>query len=246
MLNQPTLHKLYALRLAAMAEAWEAQQRDPALQELGFDERLGLLVEAEHLARENRRIQRNLKKATLRESAACLEDVRTGAKRGIERAQVQQLATCRWVREHQNVLITGPTGVGKSFLASALGQSAIRGGYRVLYRRVPRLFEELALARAEGTYSKMLADLLKHDVLVLDDLGLAIPKAAQRHDLLEVIEDRDGRAATVVTSQLPISKWYAWLDDATLADAILDRLVHGAYKVDLKGESQRKQRSKTD
>ena len=136
--------------------------------------------------------------------------------------------------------------MGKSYLACALGQAAVRRGHRVAYRRVPRLFEELALARADGTYNKLLADLLKHDVLILDDLGLAVPKAAQRHDLLEVLEDRDGRASTIVTSQLPVSKWYEWLDDPTLADAILDRLVHAAYKVELKGESGRKNRARKD
>lgn len=246
MLNEPSLQKLYDLRLAAMAEAWQEQEKDPQIHQLTFNERLAFLIDAEHLARENRRIQRNMKRAHLRDPTACLEDVRTGSRRGIEKAQVGQLASCRWVTEHQNILITGPTGVGKSYLASALGQTAVRKGFRVAYRRVPRLFEELAIARAEGSYARLLADLLKHEVLVLDDLGLAIPKTAQRHDLLEVLEDRDGRAATVVTSQLPTENWYTWLEDPTLADAILDRLLSGAYKVQLKGESQRKQRTKSE
>ena len=243
MLTEQTMKKLVALRLTTMADAWEAQQRDPSLQDLSFDDRFGLLVDAEHLAKENRRISRNMKQASLRISDAALEDLRTGPARGLDKAQVRQLQNCRWVKDHQNVLITGPTGVGKSYLACALGQAAVRNGYRVGFRRIPRLFEELALARAEGTYAKLMADLRKRDVLILDDLGLALPKSAQRHDLLEVLEDRDGQASTIVTSQLPVNKWYEWLDDATLADAILDRLVHGAYKFELKGESQRKTRT---
>ena len=246
MLTEEIMQKLHNLRLAAMAEAWRAQQSDPAINELSFDERFGLLVDTEHLARENRRIARNMKQAKLRESTACLEDVKTGPQHGIDKALVRQFASCRWVKDHRCILITGATGVGKSYLACALGQAAVRRGHRVAYRRVPRLFEELALARADGTYNKLLADLLKHDVLILDDLGLAVPKAAQRHDLLEVLEDRDGRASTIVTSQLPVSKWYEWLDDPTLADAILDRLVHAAYKVELKGESGRKNRARKD
>lgn len=245
MLNQPTLDKLYALRLAAMAEAWVAQQKDADMASAGFDERLALLVDAEYIARENRRVARNLKQAKLRISDACLEDVQTSARRGLDRARLRQLGSCTWVTEHINVLINGATGVGKSYLACALGQAACRKGHRVAYRRVPRLFEELALARADGTYAKVLANLQKQEVLILDDLGLAAPKASQRHDLLEVLEDRYGRTSTVVTSQLPLSKWHDWLGDPTLADAILDRLVHNAYKFDLKGDSRRKNR-KTD
>ena len=244
MLNEPTLQKLQALRLSAMADAWIEQQRNTSSAELSFDERFALIVDAEHVARENRRITRNLKQAKLRDSTATLEDVKTGPNVGIDAATVRQLASCRWVHDHQNVLITGKTGVGKSYLACALGQAACRKGHRVAYRRVSRIFEELALARAEGTYAKVLSDLLKHDVLILDDLGLAVPKSAQRHDLLEVLEDRDGRASTVVTSQLPVSKWYEWVNDPTLADAILDRIIHGAYKLELKGDSKRKNRAK--
>ena len=244
MLNESTLQKLQALRLSAMADTWIEQQKNASSSELSFDERFALIVDAEYIARENRRITRNLKQAKLRDSTATLEDVQTGPSKGVDVATIRQLASCRWIHDHQSILITGPTGVGKSYLACALGQAACRKGHRVAYRRVPRIFEELALARAEGTYTRVLSDLLKHDVLILDDLGLAVPKAAQRHDLLEVLEDRDGRASTVVTSQLPVPKWYEWLNDPTLADAILDRIVHGAYKLELKGESKRKTRAK--
>jgi DNA replication protein DnaC len=169
--------------------------------------------------------------------------VKTSAQRGIDKSLLRQLATCTWIVEHLNVLITGPTGVGKSYLASALGQAACRSGRRVAYRRVPRLFDELALARAEGTYARTLARLAKADVLVLDDLGLGVPTETQRHDLLEVLEDRYGRLSTVITSQLEIKKWHEWVGDPTVADAILDRVVHNAYKLELNGPSGRKEKA---
>ena len=243
MLNEPTLEKLHTLRLRSMADAWQGQQRDTSAGALSFDERFALLVDAEYLARDNRRLARLLKDAELRIPSACIEDVDTAAARGVDRALLRQLATCTWVREHLNVLVTGPTGVGKSYLASALGQAACRRALRVTYRRVPRLFDEIALTRADGTYAKLLSRLAKADLLVLDDLGMGTPTESQRHDLLEVMEDRYGRTATVVTSQLPIAKWHDWIGDPTVADAILDRLVHNAYKLDLRGNSKRKEKT---
>lgn len=240
MLLEPTIEKLHELRLATMADAWQQQQRDANVGTLSFDERFTLLVDAEYQARDNRRLSRLLKDAQLRIPQACVEDVATSPGRGLEKAMLRQLASCGWVAEHLNVLVTGGTGVGKSFLACALGQSACRKGLRVLYRRVPRLLDELALARAEGSHARLLAKLAKLDVLVLDDWGLGVPKDSQRHDLLEVIEDRYGRVSTVITSQLPRDKWHEWIGDPTIADAILDRLVNNAYKVDLKGHSRRK------
>lgn len=241
MLNEPTIEKLHALRLRSMADAWLAQQRDTTLGALTFDERFAMLVDAEHLARDNRRLGRLLKDAELRIPNACIEDVDTTGARGLDRAMVRQLGSCTWVAEHLNILITGATGVGKSYIASALGQAACRRRLRVVYRRVPRLFDEIALARADGSYSRLLSRLAKANVLVLDDLGLGTTTESQRHDLLEVIEDRYGRAATVVTSQLPIPKWHEWIGDPTVADAVLDRLVHNAYKLDLRGNSKRKE-----
>lgn len=237
MLQSPTIEKLNDLRLSTMAEAWQSQQRDAKIGALSFDERFSLLVDAEYQARDNRRLTRLLKDAQLRIPQASVEDVEASSARGIDKAMLRQLSSCAWVGEHLNVLIAGATGVGKSYLACALGQSACRKGLRVLYRRVPRLLDELALARAEGSYARLLA---KADVLVLDDWGLGTPKDAQRHDLLEVIEDRYGRVSTVVTSQLPIPNWHEWIGDPSLADAILDRLVNNAYKIELKGNSRRR------
>lgn len=246
MLNEPTVEKLHSLRLRSMADAWKTQQRDATAGALSFDERFAMLVDAEYLARDNRRLARLLKDAELRIPGACIEDVDTTAARGVDRAMLRQLATCGWIREHLNVLVTGPTGVGKSYLASALGQAACRKGLRVMYRRVPRLFDEIALTRADGSYARLLGRFAKADLLVLDDLGMGTPTEAQRHDLLEVMEDRYGRSGTVVTSQLPIAKWHEWIGDPTVADAVLDRLVHNAYKLELKGNSKRKEKTQTN
>ena len=235
-----TIDRLRTLHLSAMADAYLAQQQDTAVAGLGFDERLSILVDAEHLFRGNRALTRRLKEAKLRLAHACLEDLDPSPRRGLERALVRQLATSRWIAEHQHVLICGATGVGKTYLACALAQQACRQGYRALYRRVPRLFEELALARADGSYAVGLARLARIDVLVLDDWGLAPLTAAQRQDLLELLEDRDGSRSTVITSQLPREQWHDYLGEPTLADAILDRLVHRAFTITLTGPSRRK------
>lgn len=243
MLKQPTLEKLNALRLSVMARAWEEQERVPKVADLSFDERFAMLVDAEHLARDNRRLARMLRDANLRLREACIEDVKALPERGLPQAKLLQLGQGNWIAEHLNVLITGATGVGKSYLGCALGQLACRRGYRVAYHRVPRFFEEVSLSKADGTYPKLMANLAKADVLILDDFGLGTLREAQRHDLLEVLEDRYGDRSTIVTSQLPISKWHEWVNDPTLADAILDRLVHNAYKIELKGPSGRKEKA---
>jgi DNA replication protein DnaC len=210
------------------------------LSSLSFDERFAMLVDAEHLSRDNRRIKTLLKDAELRIGEACLEGVDSSAQRGLDKGMLRQMQSCAWVEQHLNVLITGMTGTGKSYLACALGQTACRRGLRVIYRRVPRLFDELALAKADGSYIKVMRKLGRAQVLILDDLGLGNPTQAQRHDLLEVLEDRYAACATVVTSQLPREKWHEWIGEPTVADAILDRLVHNAYKINLDGASRRK------
>ncbi|MGN6107684.1 MAG: IS21-like element helper ATPase IstB [Kofleriaceae bacterium] len=246
MLTEPTIEKLKTLHLYAMANAWQAQRNDPAMAELDFDGRFGLLVDAEHLARDNKRIARLLREAKLRLPNACLEDIDHAPKRDLDRALIRQLSSGRWIADHANVLITGMTGVGKSYIACALAQQACRAGFRALYRRVPRLFEELALAHADGTYTRLLGRLAKVDVLVLDDWGLAPLKDQERRDLLEVFEDRHGLRSTIITSQLPVGKWHDHLGDPTIADAVLDRVVHNAHRITLKGPSRRKESEITE
>ena len=241
MLKEPTLEKLKALRLDAMAAAWTAQHASPDIASLAFDERLGLLVDAEWLSRENKRIERALREAKLRLSSACIEDIDYAARRELDRSVVRQLATCRWVGEHQNVLITGKTGTGKTYLACALAQQACRQGYRALYRRAPRLYQELALARADGTYQRALAKLARVDVLVIDDWAMAPLAAEQRQDLLEILEDRYGNRSTIIASQLDTKRYHDYLGDPTVADAVCDRLLHNAHRLVLQGPSRRKE-----
>jgi len=240
MLNEPTLEQLRGLKLNAMVTAWQEQTQQAAMQSLGFDERFALLVDAEWRQRENQRLVRVLKDAKLKLSQACIEDIDYSARRELDRAVMRQLATCTWVQEHHNVLITGATGVGKTFVACALAQQACRRGYKALYRRASRLGDEFHLARADGTYARLLARLARTDVLVIDDWGLAPVQPQERQDLLEILEDRHGSHSTIFTSQLPVPTWHAHIADPTLADAICDRLVHNAHRLALKGPSRRK------
>lgn len=246
MLTEPTLEKLKTMRLDALAAAWAVQQKDPETQRLSFDERLGMLIDAEWLARENKRLGRLLKEAKLRIGNACVEDIDYPPKRELEKSTIRQLATCRWIAEHQNIVITGATGTGKTYLACALAQQACRKGYRAMYRRATRLNEELTLAHADGTYSIVLSRFARADVLVIDDWGLAPPKDQERRDLLEIAEDRYGDRSTILTSQVPPAKWHDHIGDPTVADAVCDRLLHNAHRIVLKGPSRRKEDSGTD
>lgn len=240
MLTEPTIEKLHALRLGAMAAAWAAQREDPKSHEIDFDSRFGMLVDAEHLSRDNKRLARALREAKLRIPNACVEDIDFSAKRELDRPLIRQLGTCGWIGLHANVIITGATGTGKSYVACALAQQACRSGFRALYRRVPRLLEELALAHADGTYTRLLGRLAKVDVLVLDDWGLAPLREQERRDMLEIFDDRHGTRSAILTSQLPVEKWHDYVADPTIADALLDRVVHNAHRVKLKGPSRRK------
>lgn len=239
MLNHPTLDKLQTLRLSGMLKAFNEQQQMPEIDSLGFEERLGLLIDREVTERENRRLGSRLKKAKLRH-CCCVEDLDFKTSRGLDKSLILSLAACTWIARGINVLISGPTGVGKSYLACALAHKACLEGYSAIYLRLPRLFEELRLAKADGRYGKLMLDYAKTNLLVLDDWGLTPMTDLQRRDLLELLEDRYGRKSTIVTSQLPVTLWHEAIGDPTLADAILDRLVHNAHKIELKGESMRK------
>lgn len=239
MLIHPTLEKLTALRLEGMAQALAEQLQMRDLEGLGFEERLGLLVDREMTERQNRKLRIRLKKAHLRLNAV-VEDIDFRSPRGLDKSMILSLSSCRWVAEHHNVLITGPTGVGKSYLACALAQKACREGYRAQYYRMPRLLQDLAIARVDGRYGKILVNLLKQDVLVIDDWGLAPLDDPSRRDVLEILEDRYNCRSTIISSQLPVAAWHEMIGDRTLADAIMDRLVHQAYQLNMKGESMRK------
>lgn len=239
MLIHPTLEKLHALKLSGMAKALEEQLQMSDLGALTFEERLGLLVDRETTERRNRKLRTSLKKAKLRIMAS-LEDLDYRTPRGLDKSLMLRLSSCQWIEGHHNVLITGPTGVGKSFVACSLGHKACREGYRTLYFRLSRLLQELAMARGDGRYGRVLTNLAKTDLLIIDDWGLTTLDDHGRRDILEILEDRYNIRSTVVTSQLPVSHWHEVVGDPTLADAILDRLVHNAYKISLKGESMRK------
>ena len=243
MLYHPTLDKLKMLKFGGMSHALEEQMQCPDMSQLSFEERLGLLIDREITERDNRRLTNRLRQARLKQQA-CLEDIDYQATRGLDKALLLKLSDCQWVKKSLNILITGPTGVGKSWIACALAQKACREGYTAWYQRLPRLLQELPLAKGDGSYAKLMARLAKTDVLVLDDWGLSKLTAEQRRDLLEILEDRHGSRATVITSQLPLDQWHGIIGDATLADAIMDRLVHNAYKINLRGESMRKKQSK--
>ena len=245
MLTQPTIEKLNAMKLTAMAKAFADQMQCPDITQLTFEERFGLIVDHQMTDLENRRMQNRLKKAKLR-LPACLEDLDFKQGRGLDRATVMSLALNQWVTSHHNILVTGPTGAGKSYLACALAQKACRDGYTTLYQRVPRLLQEIAVSRLDGRYAKLIASISKCEVLILDDLLISPLTREEQRELLEIVEERYDRKATIVTSQLPVKAWHDAMQDPTLADAILDRLVHNAYKLELKGESMRRKRSMLD
>jgi DNA replication protein DnaC len=242
MLVHPILEKLQALRFYGMLKALEEQMQIPDIDKLSFEERLGLMVDREMTERENRRFNTRVRKAKLRQNA-CVEDIDFRHKRGLDKAMFMQLADCQWIKETNNVLIIGPTGVGKTYLACALAHKACQKGWSALYFRLSRLLQELNIGKADGRYDNILKNLAKTQLMVIDDWGLRKLVKDQSHDLLEILEDRHGLKSTLVTSQIPIENWHEIIGDPTMADAILDRLVHNAYRITLKGESMRKKKS---
>ena len=246
MLNEQTLTQLKNLRLDGMVAALSDHATSRAAAELRFEERLALLVQREIDWRDDKRLTRLLKAAKLKVSAACIEDINRRASRGLDRHLITALAGCDWVRHARTILITGATGTGKTWLSCALAQQAARQGFTVLYTRTTRLLQELRVAHGDGSFSRRLAALARIDVLVLDDFAGAPMEAAERTDLLELLDDRVGAKATLITSQLAVKAWHAWLDDPTVADAILDRIVHSSHRIALKGASLRKPEGQAD
>jgi DNA replication protein DnaC len=242
MMNEETYRQLNDMKMYELAKSFSEYLDRAEKDELSFEERFGIMVEQEWIARQERRLKNRLSKAKLREEA-CVEDIDYRHPRGLDRSVIQRLALGRWVANHEHVIITGKTGLGKTWLACALSNNACRQGATSLYYRMPRLLHDLYVAHADGTYPKVMNKLVKIDVLILDDLGLAVLNDTERRDLLEVIEDRQGRRSTIVTSQLEVKHWHEVIGEPTIADAILDRLISSAHQIKLKGESMRQNRT---
>jgi DNA replication protein DnaC len=242
MLYTQTLEKLQALRLEGMVQALEEQRRQNEIVHLDFEARLALLVERQWLWKENRGLAIRLKNAQLKIHAS-LEDLDYRTSRGLKRAQMDQLRASQWVKDHRNCLITGPTGSGKTYLACALGHQACREGYRTIYYYAPKLFRALETAQAEGSLLSLLKKLARASLIIIDDLGISSVAGKLYREFLEILDDRQGQGATLITSQFPLAQWHEVIADPTVADAILDRLVHNAYRLELKGESLRKNKT---
>jgi DNA replication protein DnaC len=242
MLQEPMMEKLLAMRLHGMADALKTQEQDPGARELSFLERLGLLVDHQWNWRQNQALARRLQAAKLRGNA-CVEEIDYRAARGLDKGVIRALAQeSAWVRNHEHIFVLGPTGVGKSFVASALAQKACRDGYSALYTRAAALFRDLAIARADGSLRLMLAKLSRIDLLVIDDWAMAPLSEPERRDFWEICEDRYQTRSMILTSQLPVSRWHEQIGDPTVADGILDRLVHNAHRLEMRGDSMRKKR----
>lgn len=242
MSQNQTIEKLQRLKFKGMGKAFEEQLQMPQVKELSFEERFSFLVDRELTERENRKLTNRLRKAQLKENA-CIEDIDFKSSRGIEKSGILSLSDCEWIRRKQNIIISGATGVGKTYLACALAQKACREGFSASYYRISRLFEELAISKGDGRYIKILEKIAKSDVLVLDDFGISVLDKNEREGLLEIVEDRYKIRSTIIASQTPIEKWHEIIQDPTIADAILDRLVHNSHKIKIKGNSMRKEQN---
>jgi len=242
MLTIPTVERLRELKFYGMAKAFEEQLSCVEYEGLSFEERMSLMVDREVTEREDRRLKSRLKQAKFRQNA-CMEDIDYSQARGLDKSLIASLSGCRWIKEHLNVIITGATGVGKSFIACALGHRACMEGYRTSYFRAPRLFQELSVAKGDGRYAKMMNAIAKSHLLIIDDWGLSALTEPEQRDLLEILDERHGIHSTIMSGQLPVEHWHETISNPTLADAILDRLIHNAYKINLKGESMRKKKT---
>ena len=243
MLNQPTLDKLQTMKLHGMASAFRLQLETTDTAQLSFEERFALLVDQQWLWKENRALERRLRTSKLKERGV-VENIDYQHPRGLDRKLMRTLAASEWVKQHQNLLLIGPTGIGKTWLACALAQKACRDGYTILHKRAAELFRELSVAHADGSFGRLLLRLSRIDILVLDDFAMAPLKDSERRDFLELCDDRYQRRSTILTSQVPLAHWHEQIGDPTLADSILDRLVHNAYRLELSGESMRKKRNR--
>jgi DNA replication protein DnaC len=243
MLNQPTLEKLQIMKLHGMAEAFRAQSETIDTGQLSFEERFALLVDQQWLWKENRALARRLRAARLKEKGV-IEDINYQHPRGLDRKLMRTLATSEWVRQHQHILLLGPTGIGKTWLACALAQKACRDGFTILHKRAAELFRDLAVAHVDGSFGRLLTKLSRIDILLLDDFAMAPLKDSERRDFLEICDDRYQRRSLILTSQMPLAHWHEQIGDVTVADSILDRIVHNAYRLELNGESMRKNRGR--
>lgn len=239
MLNYQTIEKLSSMRLSSMGREYRRQLENTDAANLSFEERFGMLVDAEWLARTNSRLNRLLRLANLRIPGACLEDLDYEPCRKLDKSYVARLADCAWIHEHRNLIITGATGTGKTYFVSAFGNAACRQGLKTKYFRVTRLLTDLSIGRGDGSYNKIMRDLKKTDLLILDDWGMTVLDPLAGRELLEVVEDRFGYRSTIIAGQLPVKEWHALFEDSTVADAVLDRLVHNAYRFNLHGPSKR-------
>jgi len=239
MLNEQTVVKMQNMKLTGMAQAFNELLNNPKKPDLTHEEFVGLLLDAELTSRENRKMQRLLANAKLKHQAY-LEDIDYRHQRGLHKQTVLELSKCKWIENHQNVLVSGPTGVGKTYIACAVGNAVCRAGSTVFYIRAPKLFTMMFAARADGTYLKLIAKLAKFNLLIIDDIGLNPMNETERKDLLEIVEERHLSSSTIVASQIPIKDWYQIIGDPTIADAVCDRLLHNAFRIELKGESMRK------
>ena len=242
MLTNPTLEKIKELKLFGMAKAFSEQIERKEYGKLSFDERLGFLIDRENIERENKRLTTRLRTAKLKQNA-CMEDIDYQHPRKLDKSLMLSLLSCGWIKDKLNILITGLTGVGKTYIACALGHRACMEGYKVLYFRASRLFHDLAIAHGDGRYNKIMNSISKADLLIIDDWGLSVLTDQNRNDFLEILEDRHSIHSTIIAGQLPVDHWHEVIGNATIADAILDRLVHNAYKINLKGGSMRKNKS---